>query len=396
MTNEELRIAAERFGTPCFIFDEAVLAERVAEIRGIFGGKIHLCYSIKANPFLTSVMSSLTDRLEVCSPGEMNICERLGIDGEKIIYSGVNKTPENIAAAFNAGAGIFTAESLLHVRELNELGCEQGKVLPVLLRLNAGSQFGMSREDALSVIAEREKYSGITLEGIHYFAGTQRRKLSEKQKELEMLREFFDEVEREYGLRLRRLEYGPGLPVPYFEGDDFSDTLAPAREIADELRKAAEWADVTVEMGRFFVSECGFYLTRIMDQKSNLGTNYCIIDGGINHLNYFGQIMGMKIPVMRHLKAEGNGETAAEDWCLCGSLCTTGDVLVRKVSIEGLRIGDVLAFENIGAYSVCEGIYMFLSRMMPKIILRHGDGSLEQVREAFDTSLLNTVNIYNN
>lgn len=396
MTNEELRTAAGRFGTPCFIFDEAALAGRVAEIRKIFGEKIHLCYSIKANPFLTSVMSSLTDRLEVCSPGEMNICERLGIDGEKIIYSGVNKTPENIAAAFNAGAGIFTAESLLHVSELNELGLEQGRVLPVLLRLNAGSQFGMSREDALSVISEREKYSGITLEGIHYFAGTQRRKLAEKQKELEMLRELFDEVEREYGLRLRRLEYGPGLPVPYFEGDDFSDTLAPAREIAEELQKAAEWADVTVEMGRFFVSECGFYLTKIMDQKSNLGTNYCIIDGGINHLNYFGQIMGMKIPVMRHLKAAGNDAADAEKWCLCGSLCTTGDVLVRKVSLEGLRIGDVLAFENIGAYSVCEGIYMFLSRMMPKIILRHGDGSLEQVREAFDTSLLNTVNIYNN
>ena len=57
MTNEELRIAAERFGTPCFIFDEAVLAERVTKIREIFGDRIRLCYSIKADPFLTTVMS---------------------------------------------------------------------------------------------------------------------------------------------------------------------------------------------------------------------------------------------------------------------------------------------------------------------------------------------------
>ncbi len=392
MKAEELRIAAQSFGTPCFIFDEAVLAERVNNIRAIFGEKVNLCYSIKANPFLLPIMSELTDKLEVCSPGEMKICKRLNASGSKIIYSGVNKTPEDIAEAMDANAGLFTAESLLHVREINEAACARGKTVPVLLRLNAGSQFGMSRESLLYVIEHRGEYEGIEIVGIHYFAGTQRKKLKEKQKELEMLRELFDEIERDYGVRLRKLEYGPGLPVPLFEGDDFPDTLAPAREIAEELQKAAQWAELTVEMGRFFVAECGTYLTKIMDQKSNLGTNYAIIDGGMNHVNYFGQLMGMKIPVIRHLKAEDNSAEDAADWCLCGSLCTTADVLVRKVSLEGLGIGDVLAFENIGAYSVTEGIYLFLSRMMPAIILRHADGSLEQVRKAFDSSLLNTIN----
>ena len=72
-----------------------------------------------------------------------------------------------------------------------------------------------------------------------------------------MLEDLFREVREQHGYELKKLEYGPGLPVPLFVGDDFSDTLAPARELAPALQHMAEFAELTVEAGRFLATECG-------------------------------------------------------------------------------------------------------------------------------------------
>ncbi|MDO4614496.1 MAG: alanine racemase [Lachnospiraceae bacterium] len=395
LSDKELSYFAGEYGTPVFVFDTKALKERIQAIRELFGEKITLCYSIKANPFLIPAMLESVSKLEVCSPGELSICERLQVPMDRIVYSGVNKMPADISQAMSDEVGIFTAESRGQLELVNAEAERQGKVVPVLLRLNGGSQFGMSREDLLRIYEERAKFSGVSLEGIHFFVGTQRKKLKEQRAELQMLRELFDEIGDRFGERPKKLEYGPGLPVPLFEKDDFSDTLAPAREIADALQEAASWAELTVEMGRFFVTECGYYLTKICDQKAANGNTYALTDGGMNHVNYLGQIMGMKVPVIRHLTGEGRScpaEFAGKEitWSLCGSLCTTADVMVRKIAFTDLQCGDVLAFSNIGAYSVTEGIHLFLSRTMPRIVLRNDYCSGQLVRDFYESSLLNT------
>lgn len=384
-----LRLGQE-YGTPSFIFDVSHLKRRIDQIKEILGEKIHLCYSIKANPFLIPTMLESVEKLEVCSPGELLICERLNVPGEKIIYSGVNKILNDIEEAVKNNSGIYTAESILHVELLNQAGNNFSKRLPVLLRLNAGSQFGMSREDLFSVIENRNKYSNIEIVGIHFFAGTQRKKLDKQKKELAMLKELYEEIFEKYNLKLQKLEYGPGLSVPIFEADNFDDTLQPMKELSETLQEVATWTELTIEMGRFYVTEIGYYLTTVMDQKSNEGINYAILDGGMNHLNYFGQIMGMKIPVIKHLK-EKNINESEKDWSLCGSLCTTADVIVRQVKMKNLEKDDVLAFCNVGAYSITEGIYLFLSRMMPRVILYDEKIGSKLVRDFYDSSILNTI-----
>ena len=99
-------------------------------------------------------------------------------------------------------------------------------------------------------------------------------------------------------------------------------------------------------------------------------------------------MMGMKVPVIRHLKTTDN--TEKKEWILCGSLCTVNDVLVRKKELEGLSVGDILAFDHIGAYSVTEGIYLFLSRTMPSVILRENKNSFRLVRSPLETCDVNT------
>lgn len=391
MTDQVLLKVAQRYGTPAYLFDIDHLHSRMMKVRELVASKIKICFSIKANPFLIPAMIKFTDCLEVCSPGELAICKNLSVPPQKIIYSGVNKTKIDIEEAIDYGVAVCTAESLLHVDFINEVAMKKGRVVPLLLRLNAGSQFGMSEEDLLSVVEKRESYKGFEIVGIHYFAGTQRKKLEKQKEELDKLHHLYEKIENEYGLKLKKLEYGPGLGVPYFEGEDFSDTLQPLKELLPALQQTALWSDLTIEMGRFFSAECGHYLTSVMDQKTNLEVNYSILDGGIHHLNYFGQMMGMKIPIIRHLKkTTGENLGIQKNWSLCGSLCTTADVQVRKVGFEDLERGDVLSFENTGAYSVTEGVLLFLSRTMPRILL-YERGECGLVRDFIESSDLNTI-----
>lgn len=96
---------------------------------------------------------------------------------------------------------------------------------------------------------------------------------------------------------------------------------------------------------------------------------YVILDGGINHLNYYGQAMAMKHPYCSQLDFEGHEKTVGEEqhWNLCGALCTVSDVIVKQFPLRNPKICDILVFERVGAYSVTEGIYLFLSRPLPKI-----------------------------
>lgn len=387
MNTAELKKIAADYQTPCFVFDTEALQNRMKKIREIVGERVHLCYSIKANPFLIPTMLKCVEKLEVCSPGELSICQRLGVKSESIIYSGVSKREVDVEEALLYGAAVYTAESLNQLKRLNEEALKQHTTIAVILRLSSGNQFGMSKEDLCYGIGHRNDYEGVRIEGIHYFAGTQRKKLKEQLGELEMLEALFAELKENYGFEVQKLEYGPGLFVPYFSNEDFSDTLRPLKELAFALQRLAEKVDLTVEMGRFFVAECGCYLTKIVDQKQNGDTNYAIVDGGMNHLNYLGQMMGMKVPVITHLKqSQRSGE---ESWCLCGSLCTTADIVVRQASFDGLCEGDFLVFSNTGAYTVTEGIYLFLSRTMPRIVLRHGKQQTTLVRDFYETYELN-------
>ena len=393
MDKQRLSVIAKEFGTPSFVFDESALAARMREVKRIVGDKVHLCYSIKANPFLIPAMQSLTELLEVCSPGELEICESLGVDPTTVLFSGVNKTLADIEYAMNAGVVQFTAESPLHIRLLHEAAQKRGKVYPVLLRLTAGSQFGMDESDLRFAIENRANYLFLHFEGIHYFSGTQRAKLDKDQRrELAMLCEFMDALEHDYGFACEKIEYGPGLYFPYFDHEDHSDTLAPIRELAPDLQALAARCHLTIEMGRFFASECGTYLTTVMDTKVNCGHHYAIVDGGMHHVNYLGGMMGMRVPIITHIAGPAHADETAAQWVLCGSLCTTADILVRKIELAGLAQQDVLAFHNIGAYSVTEGPALFLSRNMPRIILADDKGA-RLVRETIHSSTLNQSNI---
>ncbi|MBQ6621450.1 MAG: alanine racemase [Mogibacterium sp.] len=393
----DFKAISEQTGSPSYIFSEKLFRERAEKVKAAFGPDVDICYSIKAGSFLLSILPEVFAKIEVCSPGELEICKALHMDPAKIIFSGVNKSREDIDEAIRYGSAVLTAESRNHVRDINASALTHGIVAEVLLRLTGGSQFGMDAEEVLAIIRERDQYPGIHIRGIHYFTGTQKRKAKPILKELATLEAFLGRIEEETGYAVTDAEYGTGLAVDYFAGSmDEAEALEMERlaSVSDAIRALGQKVHVTIEMGRFFAAPCGFYVTQVVDTKTCEGIRYAIVDGGLHQLKYDGQLQGMQVPVIYHLKADGSPAPACTDgepeqWTLCGSLCTTADVLARNAVLPGLTEGDYLVFTRTGAYSVMEGMAVFLSRDMPKVYILREDGTLALQRSRIDTWTMN-------
>lgn len=388
MELELLEQGAVKYGTPSYIFDIDILAETVQEFRDGLKDRAGLCYALKANPFLTEQMADLTDRLEICSMGEYRICKELDIPPEKMLISGVLKKREEFFEILEhcRGRSVYTVESLNQFQHLVDW-CEESKEpVSVYLRLSSGNQFGMDWKTLLSIVVIRGTCPLVKIKGLHFFSGTRKKSVGQIQKELEFLDERCRELEETYGFSMETLEYGPGLDVPYFIGqkDSFHEDVEAIAEAIEKM----EWnGNVILEMGRALAARCGYYLTKVRDVKQTEGKDYCIVDGGIHQMNYDGQIRGMYQPYFQVSPAKPEGKEA--EWTVYGALCTTNDILLHKVKIRDLKIGSILIFERTGAYSMMEGMALFLSRELPAAVLYSKEMGWKIVRERKDTYPMN-------
>lgn len=378
--------------TPAYIFDEAKLRTRVAMVREILNedADIKLCYAMKANPFLLKCLEGLVEKFEVCSPGELAICKKSNIDMKRVVFSGVNKEYTDVYRAFEYGVEIFTVESWKHLSVIEQCAAQQQKKVKVIIRLSADNQFGVDRNTIYRMAESRGQFGNVQMCGIHFYSGTQK-KITKIVDELNQLAEFCCELKEKYMMEIEHLEYGPGLLVDYFAKGE--DETAILQDFAKVIRDVSKQFPLTIEMGRFLTADCGSYVTKVIDTKQTNGQQYCIVDGGINHVNYYGQVMGVRIPPVRFYQQDGEAYREKElerkidknaGICVCGSLCTVADVLVRSMPLKEVKEGDIFVFDKIGAYSVTEGMYLFLSRRLPKVYL-YKDGSLELLRYSYET-----------
>ncbi len=407
MDDRLIREAAERFGTPLYIFDLDQVRERVRSLRDGFrdgvreafqgeGPEIALTYSMKTNPFLTRAMADLADRIEVCSMGEFRICRDLQLPPEKLFISGVLKIREDLEQIVDycGDRARYTAESPQQARYLSGMACAQGIRVRVYPRLTNGSQFGMDADTITRMALYRDEYPGIALAGIHFFSGTQKKKLTRHGKELRMLDAFMARLRDEAGWEVPELEYGTGFAVSYFEDRKEETDLRSGEQLAAfcGLLREMQWrGDVTIEMGRAFAAECGTYVTTALDTKVNDGREICLVDGGIHQLQYDGQIKGMYRPRIRVIPPEEGPERPPAEGrsvMICGSLCTMNDVLCSDYPGE-IREGDRVAFLDTGAYSFYEGMSLFLSHELPGVVLRDAGEGWLPARDRTETYPLN-------
>ncbi len=372
----------KEYSTPMFVYDADELKNRVNYVKKSVGDNIKIVYAIKANTFVVKEIDPFVDKFEICSPGEFYICNKLGIDYKKMVISGVNKDRTFIEELIsNYDIGRYTIESLEHFNILSELSKKYNKKIDVLVRLTSGNQFGVSESDFKYVIKNYDK-DYLHICGIEYFSGTQKH-MRRIEKEVDYLNEFLEILKTELGYVPEEVEYGPGMPVEYYKQDEFDED-----EFFSELKSALNRINsknILIESGRSLVASCGSYLTSVVDMKENDTGKYVIVDGGINHLVYYGSTLAMKTPPFEVL---GNSKKEEETYNVYGSLCTINDVLLKNVTLGKLKFGDVFCFKLTGAYSATEGIALFLSRDLPKIIISKGSKNI-LVRDIMNTSDIN-------
>lgn len=380
---------------PCYVFDEAELKSRVQKIKDMicqWGGKT--CFAIKANPFLIPSLMPIVDKFEVCSPGELEICRNYKVPGKQVLFSGVVKTKKDIETALKYPVDVITLESMTHWLLLKEClqECPDVSQVKILPRLSNGAQFGMEEEQVLQIVEEQQSMEQVYLEGIHYFTGTQK-KGKQYEKEISYAALLVEKIKENYGLKHLILEYGPGLAVPYFTVDNFENPLGLMEQLRDFILEQSFGFGIDIEMGRYMAASCGKYYTCIVDIKSADERNYCLVDGGGHHVNYYGSNMAMRTPIIKHIKiSDENSKTDEKEYMVCGALCTFADILARGISLKNPQIGDMLVFENIGAYSVTEGNYLFLSRDLPTLYMKKENGELVEIRESISSYKINLGN----
>lgn len=383
--------AMERYGSPLYLFDEGAFQERCLAVRERLGSHISLCYAMKANPFFLRVAQTCVDCFEVCSPGEFHICEQGGVDGERIVLSGVYKSAEEIDHAMtkHADKPLYTVESPRQYEIIRDAARRHGLRCRVLPRLSSGNKFGMDRAALLRILEKSRQETHITVAGVHFFSGTQKKCMEQLDAEAAFLTDICAEAEC-LGTPLERVQYGAGLPVPYFAAERITEDSDWADRLVAALVPLTRAHRVVVELGRYLTAHAGVYATRVVDMKRTGDKLYCLVDGGIHHINYFGQMLGLKQPPVEVLPS-GRGEAMGGEWIVGGALCTDSDLLLKKFRHEALHCGDVFVFRDIGAYSVTEPGYLFLSRDLPAVALRHPTGTVECVRGNMPTWPLNAL-----
>ena len=389
MTESQIKNLLAEYPTPFYVFDSAELRRRVTYLKSALPEDIELCYAVKANTFISKAICDLIDRYEVCSPGEMAICQKQSIPAQKLVISGVYKTPKIIEAHIlsDSCAGYYTAESLEQYELLKTSAAKAGKRIKLLLRLTSGNQFGMNEDDIKELIKADKDSDIIDIRGIQFFSGTQKTSMKKYKREISHLDSFMQKLEAETGFETKELEYGTGFPVIYFEGEKEFDEAGFLADFSELLGSIEYKCHITLEVGRSIAASCGSYFTKAVDIKTNHSQNYAIMDGGIHHIAYFGQFMAMKHPYFELYPAR-SGET--KEWNLCGSLCTVNDLLVKQLPIADFKAGDTVIFKNAGAYCVTEGISLFLSRALPAVIMLDEKGKPHLMRGAFETYNLNS------
>lgn len=400
MNNEILHRALECYETPLYVFDQQILLKRIAYLRSMLPPRTRLCYAVKANTFVIPLLADAVDRLESCSPGETRICAQLGVSPEKIVISSVHKNEAMLRETFSlcGTRGRYTVESLAQVALLRTLAHEMDTTLHLLLRLSSGNQFGVDVQTIERIVDEASRDPHLDICGLQYFSGTQVTSMKRLERELTNLDAIATMLAEVYGCNLRELEYGPGLPVAYFNAGEPDSEPEHLSALASLLESLAFDGELILEIGRGVVASCGTYLTRVVDLKLTDGERFAIVDGGKHQITYYGGGLGLKNPPCRlispHAVSDASSPCSGKAstvhlWNVCGSLCTASDILAKQVPLDNLSMGSTFAFEQAGAYCATEGLALFLSRDLPRIVLADGAGNVHLARDSFETAVLN-------
>jgi diaminopimelate decarboxylase len=383
-----------RWGTPLYVYSANAIRERYRELDGALASVPHLiAYSVKANGNLgvLRTLAEMGSGADIVSAGELRRALLAGIPADRIVFSGVGKTVNELAAALDAGIRCFNVESEGELRALSELATVTGCTAPVALRVNpdidaptphhytrtghAATKFGIPAADALRLYRLAAELPGLRVVGVDAHIGSQILEVEPYRLAVLHLLKLVAALRRE-GIEIELLDIGGGLGISYHGGEAISSA-----RFAEAILPLVESAGVTLlmEPGRFLVGEAGMLVARVLYLKEGGGKSFVITDAGMNDLLRPSHYSGYHAvePVHAHGRPRADVDVV-------GPICETGDFLALDREIEMVEPGELLAIRAVGAYGFSMSS-TYNQRPRPAEVLVDGsDARLVRRRETLD------------
>jgi diaminopimelate decarboxylase len=360
---EDVRLSdlAREYGSPLFVYSKAAMLSALSAYqRGFAGRQARICYAMKANSSLAvlQVFARAGCGFDIVSGGELQRVLAAGGTADKVIFSGVGKTPAEMRQALQAGIACFNVESEAELEVLNAVAMELKLRAPVSIRVNPnvdakthpyistglrGNKFGIAHERTLATYQRAAALPGLQVVGIDCHIGSQITQESPYLDAMDRVLDLVAAVEAE-GIALQHIDFGGGLGIDYN-----GDTPPPADALWAKLLAKLDargygTRQLMIEPGRSLVGNAGVCLTEVLYLKPGEQKNFCIVDAAMNDLprpamyEAFHQI----VPLAPRAGASGT-------WDVVGPVCESGDWLGRDRALN-VQAGDLLAVLSAGAY----------------------------------------------
>ncbi|MBV8465130.1 MAG: diaminopimelate decarboxylase [Burkholderiales bacterium] len=388
---------AQQYGTPCYVYSEAVLLDTFRSYQAAFAGHDPLiCYAMKANSNL-SLLKLLADQgagFDIVSGGELARALAAGAPADRIVFSGVGKAGEEMAQALRAGIHCFNVESEPELHRLSDVATSLGLKAPVSLRINPDvdakthpyistglkdNKFGIAFEEAPRVYAVAAKLPGLHVVGIDCHIGSQLTEIAPFVDALDRLLALVDALAQD-GIVLEHIDLGGGLGIRYTD-ETPPDVADYARAILAKL--AGRKLKVVLEPGRSLIGNAGLLLTKVEYLKPGETKHFAIVDAAMNDLirpalyEAYHQI----VPV--HARSE-----AAINYDVVGPVCESSDFLGHDRALA-LQPGDLLAVLSAGAYGMTMSSNYNTRPRVAEVLVGGGEARLIRRRETVDDLLAN-------
>jgi diaminopimelate decarboxylase len=350
----------EAVGTPVYVYSATAIRNAFSEIDTAFAEYPHaIHYALKANSTLAllRLLRALGSRVDANSWGEIQVAGRAGFDAQDIVFTGVGKTRDELASAIALGVGTINAESAGELDRIAAIAGQQQRVARVALRVNPdidarshpnistglkSNKFGVPIEEARAIYAERRAISSLRFVGVHVHIGSQITTAEPLARAASVLVSLAREL-CEDGVMLEHVDLGGGLGIGY-EGRPLLTAKEYAAAVLPELRRMG--IPVVLEPGRSIVGTAGALVSRVVDVKRFPdGRQFAVLDAGMTELMrpaLYGSFHRI-LPV----SPRPGDETP---WDIVGPICESSDVFARDRRLPELRVDDLVAMLDTGAY----------------------------------------------
>ncbi len=391
---------AAAVGTPFYCYSTATLTRHYRLFDEALAGMDHLiCYAMKAasNQAILRTLAGLGAGMDVVSGGEYARAIAAGVPGERIVFSGVGKTREEMRVALIGGIRQFNVESEPEMRALSEVAVSLGKVAPVTIRVNpdvdarthakiatgkSENKFGIPIARARAVYAEAASLPGLEVVGIDVHIGSQLTDLAPFRAAYEKVAELTEAL-RADGHDIRRLDLGGGLGIPYTRSNEAPPLpMEYGAMIREELGHLG--CEIEIEPGRLIVGNAGVLVSRVIYVKEGEGRDFLILDAAMNDLIRPAMYDAHHeiVPVIE--PAPG---TEQRPYDVVGPVCESGDTFARARHLPPLAAGDLVAFRSAGAYGAVMASEYNTRPLIPEVLVNGRDFAVIRARPSFDEML---------